>query len=159
MMAMMKRVGVMLAVFAAGLLVVFGTFTVSSSYFTSKTFVNKIEKIGGDVVYADAGNIAIEFDDVLISSKGDTQIVSFIVASNGSRYQLKSILVPEMATSNASKTIVFPIADIASQLSLEVYAIEVYVKNSKYSSSYISLPLIVLDFNKWFKVEEKKEIL
>ena len=155
MLDMMKRIGGMLAVFAAGLLIVLGTFTVSSSYFAGKTFINKIEKIGGEVVYADAGNIAITFDDVLISPKGDTQIVSFIVAANGSRYQLKSVLVPEMATDNASKTIVFPISDIANLLGLETYAIEVYVKNSKYSSSYIQLPLIVLDFNKFLSIEPK----
>ena len=147
----------MVAVFALGISVVLGVFIASGNYFASQSFVNKIERVNGDVVYADAGNIAITFDKPLIAPSGDTQIASFIVSANGTRLQLKSILVPEKAASGASNTIVFPIADIAPLLGLETYAVEIYVKNSKYGNKFINLPLIPLDFNKFLSVEPKKE--
>ena len=153
MMAMMKRIGMMIAMLALGISVVLGVFTVSGNYFASKTYINKIERINGDVVYADAGNIAITFTSPIISTTGDTTVASFIVSANGTRLQLKSILVPEKAASNATSTLVFPISDIAPLLGLETYAVEIYVKNSKYGGEFISLPLIPLDFNKFFSVE------
>ena len=152
MMTMMKRIGGMLAVFAVGLLVMFGTFTVSSDYFASKTYINKTEKIVGNVTYADASFVLVDFDSVIVKDKGDTHITTYITSADGKNFQLKTLIIPE-GVGKGSMTVVFPIADIAPLLGLEVYAMEVYVKNTKYSDSYIKLPLIPLDFNKFFKVE------
>ena len=156
--AMMKRLGSMFLVFLLGLGVVLGTFQVSGNYFAGKSYISKVSQINGEVVYADAGNIAIQFDSEVVNGKGDVTIASFIRDSDGKSFQLKPLLIPQ-ASGTKTSTIIFPISDIANQLELKVYAIEIYVKNSKYASEYIMLPLVTLDFNKWFEIPEEKEKL
>ena len=159
MMAMMKRIGMMIAMLALGISVVLGVFTVSGNYFASKSYIKKVEKINGSVSYADAGFVVVEFDGDIIKDDGDTIITTFITSADGKNFQLKTLVIPE-GSKKSSKTVVFPISDIASLLQLEVYAMEVYVKNTKYNDKYIKLPLVILDFNEWFKIEpEKKETI
>lgn len=115
----------------------------------STTIAEKISKVQGTVIGFDGSLLAIEFNDTLVKPEGDTEINSFLVDSNGSSIQLKPVIIPskKAAELGESKTLVFPISDILSLLEPKLYAIEVYVKNSKYMSESVQLPLIILDLS------------
>lgn len=123
------------------------TFVTAGTYIVSQSYIEKVYNTKGKVIGFDGKLLAIEFDKELIKPRGDTRINSFLVNSDGTSIQLKPIIIPEKKAVGVSdsKDIVFPISDILSLLEPRVYAIEIYVSNSKYSPSSIQLPLIALD--------------
>lgn len=113
----------------------------------NKTIANNISQVKGKVIGFDGKLLAIEFDKSIIKSKGDTHISSFLVSSDGKSIQLKPVIIPEKKAKELtdSKTLVFPVSDILSLLEPRMYAIEVFISNTQYSTNSIQLPLIKLD--------------
>ena len=107
--------------------------------------MNKIADTQGKVVSPYDGTfIAIEFDKSIIRTKGDTQIIGYLVAPNGFSFQLKTINIPEAKSKELGegKTILWPTFDILpliAGLGFETYALQVYVQNNGKS---VELPLI-----------------
>lgn len=131
-------------------------FISTGNFILSKNYVEKVSVTNGTVIGFDGKFIAIEFDKKIIKDKGDTEISAFLVDGNGINIQLKPIIIPEQKskTFKDNKVMVFPINDIISLLEAKTYAIEIFIKNSKYASSSVGLPLIVLDLT---GSEEKKD--
>ena len=105
--------------------------------------------MNGQVIGFDGALLAIEFDEPIIRSTGDTEINTFLVSGDGSSIQLKPITIPEKKAAGLaeSKVLVFPVSDILSLLEPKVYAIEVFIKNnsSVFHNGSVQLPLIKLD--------------
>ena len=122
-----------------------GIFLTANSIFAHNSFMSKIANTQGKVVAPyDGSFIAIEFDKSIIRSKGDTQIIGYLVAPNGFSFQLKTINIPEAKSKELGegKTILWPTFDIfplLAGLGYESYALQVYVQNNGKS---VELPLI-----------------
>ena len=128
------------------------------THFASNSYVERVTNMKGKVIGFDGDLLAIEFEEDFIKDSGDTQISSFLVSSDGASIQLKPVIIPEKKAKElgGTKTLVFPVSDILSLLEPKVYAVEIFVSNSKYAVSSVSLPLIPLDLS-GVQSEEKNE--
>ena len=117
------------------------------THFVSNNYIEKVSKMKGKVIGFDGKLLAIEFNESIIKTLGDTQISSFLVDDTGKSIQLKPVIIPEKKAKELGETntLVFPVSDILSLLEPKVYAIEVFVSNSKFAISSVQLPLIPLD--------------
>ena len=145
----------LLFLFMAGYFLVFKGL---GTHFASNSYVERVANMKGKVIGFDGKLLAIEFEEDFIKDSGDTQISSFLVSSDGASIQLKPVIIPEKKAKElgGTKTLVFPVSDILSLLEPKVYAVEVFVSNSKYAVSSVSLPLIPLDLTSTNQ-EEKHE--
>ena len=106
----------------------------------SGRYVENIKGLQGEVVAMNQLGIVVKFEEPLVRTNGDNEILASLVDASGLEPNLRSITIPKNKTERHIKgdVIIFTLGETAAFIQEEVYALEVSIRHSKYSQDYIT---------------------